>query len=82
MSGVVMKFTALPCVLLWIFGVFLSRTALALPLFLRFEGTFRIRRSKISLLLLKFLLDIGGIAVCRAKKCNLKELHFLLNVFV
>ena len=77
-----MEFTPLPCVLLWICGVFLSRIALALPLVLRFGGTFRICRSKVSLLLLKFLLDLGGIAICCAKRCNVEELHFLLNVFV
>ena len=82
MSGVVMKFTPLPCVLLWICGVVLSHSTLALPLVLLFGGTFQIRRSKVALLLLKFLLDLGGIAVCRAKQCNVEELQFLLNVFV
>ena len=77
-----MKFTPLPCVLLWICGVVLSGTALALPLVLQFRGTFRIHKSKVSLLLLKCLLDLGGIAVCCAKRCNVEELHFLLNVFV
>ena len=77
-----MKVTPLPCVLLWIFGVVLSRISLALPLVLRFRGTFQICRSKVSLLLLKFLLDLGGIAICHAKRCNVEELHFLLNLFV
>ena len=65
-SGDVMKFTPLPCVLLWICGVVLSRIALALPLVLWFGGAFpwlRIHRSKVSLLLLKFLLDLGNIAI-------------------
>ena len=79
-----MKFTPLPCVLLWIFSVVLSRPSFSF-LFVRFGGTFpwlRIRRSKVSLLLLKFLLDVGSIEICRAKRCNAEELHFLLNVFV
>ena len=82
-SKAVMKFTPLPRVLLWIFGVVLSCPALAFPLVLQFGGTFpwlQIRRSKVSLLLLKFLLDLGGISICRAKRGNVEELHFLLNV--
>ena len=66
-SGVVMKFTPLPHVL-WICGVVLSRLALAFPLVLWFGGTFpwlQIRISKVSLLLFKFLLDLGNIAICR-----------------
>ena len=77
-----MKFTPLPCVLLLSCGVVVSRTALDFPLVLWFRGTFRIRRSKVSLLLLKFLLDLGGIVICRDKRCNFEELHLLLNVFV
>ena len=77
-----MKFTPLPCVLILICGVILSSTSLAFPLVLQLGGTFHIRRSKVSLPLLNFLLDLGGIAICHAKRCNVKELHFLLNVFV
>ena len=80
-----MKFTPLPCVLLLICCVVLSSTSLALPLVLRFNNTFpwlRIRESKVSLLVLKFLLDLGDIVICRAKRCNVEELHFLLNVIV
>ena len=77
-----MKFAPIPYVILRICGVVMSHTALALPLVLWFGGTFRIRRSKVSLLLLKFLLDLGNIVIFRAKRCNVEELHFLLNVFV
>ena len=58
---------------------------MALPLILRVGGTFpwlRIRGSKLSLLMLKFLLDLCGIEICRAKRGNVEELHFLLNVSV
>ena len=61
-----MKFTPLPCVLIWIFGVVLIRPTLDLPLVLWFGAAFpwlQIQRSKVSLLLLKFLLDLGGIAI-------------------
>ena len=85
MSGAVMKFTLLPRVLLWICGVVLSRPALALPLVPWFRGAFpwlQIRGSKVSLLLHKFLLDLGSIAIFHAKQGNVEELHFLLNVYV
>ena len=52
---------------------------------LRFGGTFRlllIRRSKVSLLLFEFLLNLGSIPVCRTKRGDVEELHFLLNVSV
>ena len=78
-----MKFTPLPRVLFWICGLVLSRLALALPLVLWFGGAFpwlRIRGSKVLLLLLKFLLNLGGIVICLAKWGNVEELHFLLNV--
>ena len=38
--GVVMKFTPLPCVLIWICGVVLSHPTLAFPLVLRFGAPF------------------------------------------
>ena len=80
-----MKFTPLTGVLLCICGVVLSRPTLSFPLVLRFEGTFlwlQIRKSKVSLILLKFMLDLRGIEICCAKQCNVEELHFLLNVFM
>ena len=42
----------------------------------------QIRGSKVLLLLLKFILNLGGIVISRAKRGNVEELHFLLNVFV
>ena len=85
MSGVVMKFTPLTHVLLWLCGVVLSHPTLALTLVMRFVGAFPwiwIGGSKVSFLLLKFLLDLGGIVICRVKRGNVEELHFLLNIFV
>ena len=78
-----MKFTSLPHFILWIFGGVLSHPNLALPLVLWFRGTFpwlHIRGSKFWLLLLKFFLNLGGIAISRAKRGNVEELHLLLNV--
>lgn len=80
-----MNFTPTPDVLVWIFGVVLSRLTLDFPLILWFRGTFlwlRICGSKVSLLLLKFLFDLGSIVICRAKRGNVEELHFLLNISV
>ena len=77
-----MKFKPLPRVL-WIFGGVLRLPALALPPVLWFGGAFPylwIHKSKALLLLLKFLLDRGSIAICRAKQGNVEELNFLLNV--
>ena len=65
-----MEFTPLPCVLLWICGGVLSHPTLAMPLVLWFGGIFpwlRIRGYTISLLPLKFLLNLGDIAICHAK---------------
>ena len=70
MSVAAMKLTLLPHVLLWICSFALIRSALAVSLVLQFGGTFswlQIRRSKFSLFLVKFLLDLGAIAVCHAK---------------
>ena len=69
------------CLRLW--QVFLGRHALALSFFLWFGGTFPlllIRRSKVSLLLFKFLLNLGSIPVCCTKQGDVEELHFHLNV--
>lgn len=89
-----MKFTPLPRILIWLCGVilhlllqwvFLSFPTLDLALSLQIGGALpllRIHGSKVSLVLLKFMLDLGGISICRARKGNVEELHFLLNVFV
>ena len=89
-----MELTPLSRVLLWLLGVFiflriwqvvLGFHALALSFVLQFGGTFPlllIRRSKVLLLLLEFLLNLGSIPVCRTKRGDVKELHFLLNVSV
>ena len=39
-SGFVIKFTPLPHVIIWLFGVVMSHLALDFPLVLWFEGTF------------------------------------------
>jgi hypothetical protein len=41
-----------------------------------------IHRTKVSLLLFELLLNLGSIPVCRTKRGDVEELHFLLNVFV
>ena len=93
-SGALMELTPLSHVLLWLCGVVLclwlwqvvlSRHALALSFFLWFWNTLHlllIRRSKVSLLLFEFLLNLGSIPVCRTKRGDVEELHFLLNVYV
>jgi hypothetical protein len=89
-----MELTPLSPVLLWLhdvvlclrlWKVFLSRHALALSFVLQFGGTFHlllIRRSKVSLFLFEFLLNLGSIPVCRTKREDVEELHFLLNVYL
>ena len=69
------------CLKLW--KVVLGRHALALSFVLQFGGTFPlllICRSKVSLLLFEFLLNLGSILVCSTKRGDVKELHLLLNV--
>ena len=69
------------CLCLW--QVVLGHHALDLSFVLRFGGTFPlllIRKSKVSLLLFEFLLNLGSIPVCRTKRGDVEELHFLLNV--
>jgi len=71
------------CLQLW--RVVLGCPALALPFVLCFRGTFpllQIRRSKVSLLLFKLLLDLDGISVCCAERGDVQELYFFLNVLV
>jgi hypothetical protein len=82
----------LPYVLFWLRGVilflrlwrvFLYCRALAWSFVQRLGGTFPlllIRRPKVSLLLFELLLNLGSIPVCRTKRGDVKELHFLLNV--
>jgi hypothetical protein len=69
------------CLQIW--EVILRYHALALSFVLWFGGTFLfllIRKSKDSLLLFEFLLNLGSIPVCRTKWGHVKEHHFLLNV--
>ena len=75
-----MELTPFSSVLSWLRGValclqlrlvVLGCPALALSFVLWFRGTFPllwIRRSKVSLLLFKLLLDLDGISVCCAKR--------------
>ena len=71
------------CLQLW--QVFLGRPALTLSFFLWFGGTFHllwIRRSKVSLLLFKLLLDLDGISVCRAERGEVQEFYFFLDILM
>ena len=89
-----MELTPLSRVLLWLcdvvpylclWQVVLGHHALALSFVLWFGGTFPlllIHRSKVSLLLFEFLLNLGSISVCHTKQGDVEELHFLLNVSV
>ena len=89
-----MEFTPLSCVLfrfhdavlcLQLWRVVLGRPALALSFVLRFGGTFpllQIRRSKVSLLLFKILLNLDSVSVCRVDRGDVQELHLILDVLV
>ena len=89
-----MELTPLSCVLFWLRGivlclqlrlVVLGCPALALSFVLWFRGTFPllwIRRSKVSLLLFKLLLNLHGILVCCAERGDVQELYFFLDVLV
>ena len=70
---------------LWLRQVFLSHHALDFSFVLLFRGTFPlllIHKSKISILLFEFQLNLGNILVCHTKRGDVEELHFLLNVSV
>ena len=41
-----------------------------------------IRKSKVSLLLFKLLLDLDGISVCYAERGDVQEFHFFVDVLV
>ena len=89
-----MELTPLSCVLIWLHGVFLHLRiqwvgldfpTLALSFVLRFWGVVTlllIHISKVLLLLFEFMLNLGSIPVCRTKRGDVEELHFLLNVSV
>ena len=65
--------------------VVLGYLALALSFVLWFRGTFPllwIRRSKVSLLLFKLLLDLDDISVCCTERGDVQELYFFLDVLV
>lgn len=71
------------CLHLW--RVVLGYLALALYFVLWFRGTFpllQIRRSKVALLLFKLLLDLDSISVCYAKRGDVQEFYFFLDVLV
>ena len=74
---------AILCLQLW--RVVLGCPALALSFVLCFKGTFpllQIRKSKVSLLLFKLLLDFYGISVRCAKRGDVQELYLFLNVLL
>ena len=87
-----MELTPLSRVLVWLRGVVLFLClwqvvlgchALTLSFVLQFGGTFPlilIQRSKVSLLLFEFLLNLGSIPVCCTKQGDVDKLHILLNV--
>jgi hypothetical protein len=89
-----MELTPLPHVLFWLHGVIiflwlwqviLHHPTLAWSFVLWFGGTFRlplIHRPKVSLFLFELLLNLSSILVCHTKQGDVKELHFLLNVYV
>ena len=89
-----MELTPLSCVLfqlhndvlsLQLWRVVLGCPALALSFVLRFGGTFpllRIRRSNVSLLLFKLLLNLDSILVCCAEEGDVQEFYFSLDVLV
>lgn len=76
----------LPIILgLMLRGVVLGGHDLTLDFAPWLGGTFAlflVCRSKVSLLLLEFMLNIGSISVCCTKRGDVQELHFLLNVSV
>ena len=68
---------------LQIWRVVLGCPALALSFVFWFRGTFpllRIRRSKVSLLLFKLLLDLDSVSVRCAERGDVQELHLVLDV--
>lgn len=89
-----MEVTPFPCVLLCRHGVVLhlqlrrvvlGHLALALSFVIQLGGAFpllRIRRSKVSLLLFKFLLDLDNVSIGDAKRGDVQELHLILDVLV
>jgi hypothetical protein len=83
LSHVLLRLRGVVLIYLRLWQVVLSRHALALSFVLWFGGTFRfllICRSKVLLLLFEFLLNLGSMSVCRTKRGDVEELHFLLNV--
>ena len=65
--------------------VVLGHLALALAFSLLFGGAFsliRVRRSKVSLLLFKLLLNLENVLVYHAKRGDVHELHFILDVLL
>ena len=72
---------AVLCLQLW--RVVLGHPALALSFVLQFEGTFpllQICRSKVSLLLFKFFLDLDSVSVRCVERGDVQELHLVLDV--
>jgi len=71
------------CSFLAVSTVVLGHTILALSLVLQFGEAFpllRIRRSKVSLLLFKLLLNLYIISVRYAERGDVQELHLVLDV--
>lgn len=89
-----MELTSFPCVLLCVHDVFLyfhlqwfvlGLPALDLSFVLRLGGAFhllRIRKSKVSLLLFKFLLNFDIISIGNIKWGDVQDLHLTLDVLV
>lgn len=89
-----MEFTPLFSIFLHLYGVILclwprwvilDHSTLALSCVLWFGGAYsllQIHISKVSLLPLKFMLDPHNISVCCAKKGDVLEFNFFLDVFV
>jgi len=87
-----MELTPLSRVLFWLCGaiiflrlsrVVLGHPTLALSFVLQFGGTFplfRIHRSEVLILLFKLLLDLDDISICRAKRGDVQEFYFILDV--
>jgi len=68
---------------LWHWRVVLGHPTLALYFVLWFGGIFpllRIRRSKVSLILFKLLLDLDSVSVHHVEQGHVQELHLILDV--
>ena len=70
---------------LQLWQVVLGCPALSLPFVLWFRGTFpllQIHKSKVSLILFKFLLDLDNVSIGCAKRGDVQEIHLILDILV